>query len=52
MKSIVLLLSILLKETAFQENNKVIYDHNEMLFGESTYMWMNGPDYIVDEYRS
>ena len=23
----------------------------EMLFDESTYMWMNGPDYIADEYR-
>ena len=23
----------------------------EMLFDESTYIWMNGPDYIVDEYR-
>lgn len=23
----------------------------EMLFDESTYMWMNGSDYIADEYR-
>ena len=23
----------------------------EMLFDESTDMWMNGPDYIADEYR-
>ena len=23
----------------------------EMLFDESTYMWMNGPDYIADEYN-
>lgn len=23
----------------------------EMLFDESTYMWMNGPDYIANEYR-
>lgn len=23
----------------------------EMLFDESTYLWMNGPDYIADEYR-
>ena len=23
----------------------------KMLFDESTYMWMNGPDYIADEYR-
>ena len=24
---------------------------SEMLFDESTDMWMNGPDYIADEYR-
>ena len=23
----------------------------EMLFDETTGMWMNGPDYIADEYR-
>lgn len=23
----------------------------QMLFDESTDMWMNGPDYIADEYR-
>ena len=23
----------------------------EMLFDETTYLWMNGPDYIADEYR-
>lgn len=23
----------------------------KMLFDESTDMWMNGPDYIADEYR-
>ena len=23
----------------------------KMLFDESTCMWMNGPDYIADEYR-
>ena len=23
----------------------------EMLFDESTDLWMNGPDYIVDEYK-
>ncbi len=23
----------------------------EMLFDETTDMWMNGPDYIADEYR-